>query len=171
MCERLIKEERLIEDDSTSSASVASRGEKINAEMIPKTKDRWKTKVKYVFTIKREDIAYKCRKKRKKQSTKEEIEDVWRFKLCVWSDQIWKSRTFKIVREASSETEQDTIKLRTECLAITWFAETKYKWCMDHSDGFKHITFRRDWLVNMKPVSSETVSLGDKDVCEIRGIT
>lgn len=42
-------------------------------------------------------------------------------------------------------------------------------WITD-SGASKHITFRRDWLVNMKSVSSETVSLGDEGVCEVRGI-
>ncbi|KAG7203936.1 hypothetical protein KM043_017094 [Ampulex compressa] len=47
-------------------------------------------------------------------------------------------------------------------------ADIKDVW-LTNSEASRHITFRRDWLVDFKISNGETISLGDNATCEIRG--
>jgi len=47
-------------------------------------------------------------------------------------------------------------------------ADIKDVWLTD-SGASRHITFRRDWLVDFKASTGETISLGDNAACEVHG--
>lgn len=60
------------------------------------------------------------------------------------------------------------LTLESNCLSQVLDLETEDVWILD-SGASKHMSFRREWFVELDESYKETVSLGDNSTCEVKG--
>lgn len=170
LLERLIREENSLneEDDSAGTLAVTKRGnpksESYAKDEQKKKKPKSKRNIEYFRCQEKSHYASQCQQKKNQGDRDNKNNKGQSSSSCAF---VVGSRETKSesVLTASSRSKQPSGGQIQRLLSV----DRKDVWITD-SGASAHITYRRDWIEDLRPLAGEKVTLGDDGECEVVGV-